>query len=101
MIIISFDGRWNLTARGHAGLAPVGHDLLCAAVSALTDAYCAYCCQCGAALHVRQGPGLLEVQVSSVPRQQRRALDAARQMTRTGLRRLQQGYPDRVRVISP
>ena len=100
MIVISFDGRWNLTARGHAGLAPVGQDVLCAAVSALTDTYCAYCCRCGAALHVRQGPGLLEVQVGKAPRRQRLALDAARQMVQTGLRRLQQCYPDRVRVIS-
>lgn len=38
MIEISYDGVCRLCVRGHAGQAPVGQDIVCAGVSALTVA---------------------------------------------------------------
>ena len=37
MVTVTYDGRGSLRITGHAGQGPAGHDLVCAAVSALTE----------------------------------------------------------------
>ena len=98
MIHITANDRWDLEIRGHAVWAPVGQDIVCAAVSALADTYAAAARDLNAGLHLRQGPGLMQIRIVGLPLRSRRELDAVRAAILTGLGRLAQAYPDRVRI---
>lgn len=99
MIIIHPSGRWDLSARGHAG-GPAGQDIVCAAVSTLLDTYAAAARDLQARLQLRQAPGRMEVAVIALPPRHRRELDAVRAAVLTGLRRIAAAYPARVQIDS-
>ena len=98
MIMITTQGRWGITARGHAELAPHGRDIVCAAVSTLLDTYAAAARGLDARLQLRQAPGRMDITVCGLPRKHRRELDAVRAAVLTGLARVAVAYPARVRL---
>lgn len=86
----------NITIKGHAGYAPHGQDIVCAAVStlaqnliasieALTDAEIQYDMQ----------PGLVEIRYGALP-------EAAQLLVKSffvGVRLIADNYPENVRIV--
>lgn len=91
MIRVRFDGA-QVTVSGHAGYAPAGRDIVCAAVSALVYALAGYLEETGQAerVDIRRGfrghPGA------------RRPGAAALALVRCGVEQLAQAYPGCVEI---
>lgn len=98
MITITTQGDWGLRARGHAGYAPHGRDIVCAAASVLLDTYACAARGMQARLRLRQAPGCMEIAVCDLPRKHRRELAAVRAAVLQGLARVAMTYPDHVRL---
>lgn len=97
MITIIYDEKgkdMSLQASGHAGYAPKGQDIVCAAVSTLMQSL-AYSVDSGTVTCDPGGDNILRVQVS-------RSLDtlAKFELVMDGLYLLAQQYPENVRLIN-
>lgn len=88
--------RWELDVRGHAGSAPYGQDLVCAAVTALVCALARYVSE----LHDRgelPKPPVLRLEPGDAQIfAEGKGLSAAFRLTWGGLRLLQEEYPENV-----
>ena len=92
MIRICWDpGALRLSARGHAGAAPPGQDLLCAAVTALCASLARYAAAAGPA-EIRLEPGDLWIRCPR-PGRRRRELAAVFAATAGGLEALAAAHP--------
>ena len=92
MIQAVFDGA-HVTVCGHAGHAPAGQDIVCAAVSALVYALAGRLRETGRLERFQSAPGYAEIAGTG---------DCAREfaLVRCGLALLARQYPDRVEVGS-
>ena len=92
MIQAVFDGA-HVTVCGHAGHAPAGQDIVCAAVSALVYALAGRLRETGRLERFQSAPGYAEIAGTG---------DCAREfaLVRCGLELLARQYPDRVEVGS-
>ena len=92
MIRVQFDGA-QVTVSGHAGYAPAGRDIVCAAVSALVYALAGRLRETGRLERFQSAPGYAEIAGTG---------DCAREfaLVRCGLALLAQQYPGRVEVGS-
>ena len=88
----------SMRAKGHAGYAPYGQDIVCAGVSMLLQTFLDYLesiqpiATADASLEVKAGEGLLEIRTGGFGG---RDLDAF-SVVEAGLRRLNRQYPDHV-----
>ena len=90
MIRVRFDGA-QMTVSGHAGYAPAGRDIVCAAVSALVYALAGYLEETGQAARVCIRRGFAEVEGAG-------DCGAAFALVRCGLAQLARQYPACVQV---
>ena len=92
MIRVRFDGA-QMTVSGHAGYAPAGRDIVCAAVSALVYALAGRLRETGRLERFQSAPGYAEIAGTG---------DCAREfaLVRCGLALLARQYPGRVEVGS-
>ena len=92
MIRVRFDGA-QVTVSGHAGYAPAGRDIVCAAVSALVYALAGRLRETGRLERFQSAPGYAEIAGTG---------DCAREfaLVRCGLALLARQYPGRVEVGS-
>ena len=92
MIRVRFDGA-QVTVSGHAGYAPAGRDIVCAAVSALVYALAGRLRETGRLERFQSAPGYAEIAGMG---------DCAREfaLVRCGLALLARQYPCRVEVGS-
>lgn len=102
MIEICYDGGCCLCVRGHAGQAPVGHDIVCAGVSALTVAL-------AESAERRRGKCIVldikiekgNARVCAVPRAEYASeLAAAFDTAMCGFKHIGRAYPEYLRLIS-
>lgn len=93
-IQISKGARLRLTAQGHAGAAPKGTDLVCAAVSTLLCTLAAQLRQADDAAYTQLAAGYAELQAA-----QSEKTAAAFSFAETGLRMLAGEYPKHIRVL--
>ena len=84
-------GERRITVSGHAGHAPVGQDIVCAAVSALTYALAGYLEETGQAARICIRRGFAEVEGAG-------DCGAAFALVRCGLAQLARQYPACVQV---
>lgn len=89
MICIKTDGRRYCEITGHAGFAEVGHDIVCAAVSALF-------CTLVIAVDGDSKESVLHGQIRAAPTQNNKALFRAFTM---GCREIAAQYPDNVQLM--
>ena len=82
------DGELCLCAAGHAGYAPRGQDIVCAAVSALTLTLAEHLRRSGIPVEEERRPGGLTLRCPGSP-----AAEAAFAMTLTGIALLAEQYP--------
>lgn len=61
--ISTFDDRRRVVADGHSGYGESGNDIVCAGISALTQAYALECMEQTEVLNLRVSPGYLDVTV--------------------------------------
>ena len=92
MIRVRFDGA-QMTVSGHAGYAPAGRDIVCAAVSALVYALAGRLRETGRLERFQSAPGYAEIAGTG---------DCVREfaLVRCGLALLARQYPDRVEIGS-
>lgn len=86
MIRVRFDGA-QVTVSGHAGYAPAGRDIVCAAVSALVYALAGYLEETGQAERVDIRRGFADIRGT-----------AALALVRCGVEQLAQAYPGCVEI---
>ena len=91
---------WHLRIEGHAGAAPAGEDLVCAAVSAL--GWTLIACVSDdpgfrSAVYLCENKAIMDVRCDPEDRKQDEAA-AIYKTIMTGLRRLGEQYPDHVRI---
>lgn len=92
------DGVMEMTAAGHAGYAPAGQDIVCAAVSCLMETLAYSCgdrCDC---IVDKQPDGGVEMRVTA-EYEPYDGVESRFQFVADGLDLLQQAYPDNVRFI--
>lgn len=89
MIRVRFDGA-QVTVSGHAGYAPAGRDIVCAAVSALVYALAGYLEETGQAERVDIRRGFADIRGT--------AGAAALALVRCGVEQLAQAYPGCVEI---
>ena len=90
MIRVRFDGA-QVTVSGHAGYAPAGRDIVCAAVSALVYALAGYLEETGQAERVDIRRGFADIRGTA-------AGAAARALERCGVEQLAQASPGCVEI---
>lgn len=90
MIRVRFDGA-QVTVSGHAGYAPAGQDIVCAAVSALVYALAGYLEETGQAERVDIRRGFADIRGTA-------ACAAALALVRCGVGQLAQAYPGCVEI---
>ena len=90
MIRVRFDGA-QVTVSGHAGYAPAGRDIVCAAVSALVYALAGYLEETGQAERVDIRRGFADIRGTA-------AGAAALVLVRCGVEQLAQAYPGCVEI---
>ena len=90
MIRVRFDGT-QVTVSGHAGYAPAGRDIVCAAVSALVYALAGYLEETGQAERVDIQRGFADIRGAG-------KCGAALALVRCGVEQLTQAYPGCVEI---
>ena len=90
MIRVRFDGA-QVTVSGHAGYAPAGRDIVCAAVSALVYALAGYLEETGQAERVDIRRGFADIRGTA-------AGAAGLALVRCGVEQLAQAYPGCVEI---
>lgn len=96
------DGRiGGFRARGHAGYGEYGHDIVCAAVSAITQtAVLGLLRHFQLPVRLKQDDGYLECLLGDEERGQGAPAQSVLETMVLGLQEVQRQYPDRVRVRS-
>ena len=84
--------RWELRVSGHAGTAPYGEDLVCAAVTALVCALAKYVSEQEPSAYIHLQPGDAQIKAEG------ESLAPAFQTVLAGLRLLEKDYPEGVGV---
>ena len=84
-------GERRITVSGHAGYAPVGQDIVCAAVSALTYALAGYLEETGQAARSDIRRGYADIEGA-------KGCGAAFALVRCGMEQLAAAYPDCVEM---
>lgn len=84
-------GERRITVSGHAGYAPAGQDIVCAAVSALTYALAGYLEETGQAARSDIRRGYADIEGAG-------DCDAAFALVRCGMEQLAAAYPDCVEM---
>ena len=82
--------QWELHLSGHAGTAPYGQDLVCAAVTALVCALAKYLSEHGQSPTIRLNPGDAKITAKG------EAFAPAFETVLAGLRLLSEEYPESV-----
>ena len=91
-VVCRREGGWDLRLSGHAGTAPYGEDLVCAAVTALVCALAKYVSQQEPTAHIHLQPGDAHIKAKG------ENLEPAFQTVLAGLKLLEKDYPEGVGV---
>lgn len=76
-----------MECRGHAGYASAGQDIVCAAISVLTETLAMYLCEKKEDIHVNVAAGYIYIRCKG-----EKSIDAF-EMTLTGLKSVEANYP--------
>ena len=91
-VVCRRENGWDLRLSGHAGTAPYGEDLVCAAVTALVCALAQYVSEQEPTAHIHLQPGDAQIKAEG------ESLAPAFQTVLAGLQLLEKDYPEGVGV---